>query len=101
MDAKLREFHAAYCAAYDKLSTADDKLSDARNYSELYVSSNANFPTAKVILSGEYATSRTLEIPRQLLANTVSEYISLLMDEVDEAEGEVYDLINSLKEDNQ
>lgn len=99
MDVKLREFHAAYCAAYDKLSTADEKLSDARRYSELYVSSVGNFPEASLTLSGDYSDDRVLKIPRQLLVNTVSEYISLLQDEVDEAEGEVYDLINSMQED--
>lgn len=99
MDAKLREFHAAYCAAYDKLSTADEKLSDARRYSELYVSSVGNFPEASLTLSGDYATNRSLNIPRNLLAQVVTDYISLLADEVDEAEGELQDLINSMKED--
>ena len=99
MDAKLREFHAAYCAAYDKLSTADEKLSDARRYSELYVSSVGNFPEASLTLSGDYSDDRVLKIPRNLLSETVTEYISLLSDEVDEAEGELQDLINSMKED--
>lgn len=99
MDAKLREFHAAYCAAYDKLSTADEKLSDARRYSELYVSSVGNFPEASLTLSGDYSDDRVLKIPRNLLAQTVTEYISLLADEVDAAEGELQDLINSMKED--
>lgn len=99
MDVKLREFHAAYCTAYDKLSTADEKLSEARSYSELYVSSPSNFPKASLSLSGDYANDRVLKIPRNLLAETVTEYISLLSDEVDEAEGELQDLINSMKED--
>lgn len=99
MDVKLREFHASYCAAYEKLSTADEKLSDARRYSELYVSSVSNFPEASLALSGDFAADRTLNIPRNLLAQTVEEYISLLTDEVDEAEGELQDLINSMTED--
>lgn len=99
MDAKLREFHADYCAAYDKLSTADEKLSDARSYSELYVSNAGNLPEASLTLSGDYSINRTLNIPRNLLAQVVTDYTSLLADEVDEAEGELQDLINSMKED--